>query len=212
MKTRRFLALFMAIAMVFAMCAYASADSGKTETKEETTAAESAETEETGEKEAEATDDITKWVVEAYTQGNDFQPLYDAIAKSIYTEYIEPNGITSEEFKWPDSISQAWLYLANIANDYSSYPDTDIEVLKTENMTFFLEEYSAAEDSLIIPTTEDELKLMNAVLDGMIIWYEENYEPNERSEFVTAYHELPAVDKIIPGSISFSDIEAAAEK
>lgn len=153
MKTRRFLAIIMAIVMVFAMCSCASADSGKTETKEETTAPESAENESVKEEaaetpevtETEEVEEIAEEDVEKTTSDDkenilgltesEMQELYTVIEENLQKDYLDVNNIKVEDFSIPTD-DESWKYLSNYCTVVLFNPEiSSEEAVKESNST-----------------------------------------------------------------------------
>lgn len=116
------------------------------------------------------------------------QKSYDSIGESVKTEYLEPKGITAEEFEWPGYPQEisAWLYLQFIFQNYIS----NGEMFDTTGL-----------NESDVPSN-DNMKLMNAMLDGVVNWEKspENSEIN--------MHELPNIlqqpqlHEIIPSNVN----------
>lgn len=83
----------------------------------------------------------------------EMQQLYDCVKESVLTGYIEPNGISPEEFSWPELDDHSWNYLAIMYLNYIDFGtkyDTTNYVLEKPN------------DLLC--------QLINSVFDGMTEW------------------------------------------
>lgn len=118
------------------------------------------------------------------------QELYACIKESVRSKYLEPNGISPEEFVWPKEVEGnvanqeelAWYYLVHMFNSY---------VLEGK-----LYDYS---DFPYDMPSESNRQLMDAVYDGIITWHE---LPGNTSICLV---KLPVrFDQTIPANVDFS--------
>lgn len=87
------------------------------------------------------------------------QQLYSCVKESVLTGYIEPNGISPEDFEWPKSDREtkigAWAYLVTM---YTNYLNSEIKYDDT-NFAFQMPD-------------ESMCQLMKSVFDGIVEWEE----------------------------------------
>lgn len=173
MKTRRFLAIIMAIVMVFAMCSCASADSGKTETKEETTAPESAENESVKEEAAETPEVAETEEVEETAQeevaddeenelgltGSEMKEIYTAIEENLQKEYLDVNNIKIEDFSIPDD-EESWEFFFSYISSKPFQSNSDEEYRDNVASEFTL--------------SEENVCIMAIVSNAFYKYFEEN--------------------------------------
>lgn len=85
------------------------------------------------------------------------QQLYSCVKESVLTGYIEPNGISPEEFEWPNSDddmgSRSWAYLDTM---YGNYLNSKIK-------------YDDSYFNFQMPD-ESMCQLMKSVFDRMVEW------------------------------------------
>lgn len=199
MKAKRILALFMAITMVFAACSCASTNSGKTETKEKTTAAESTETKSVKEEAAE-TSEVTEETEEETNKEAMYDSLYDSIEESVLA-YFKENNIDAENFSWP-------VYEENTSEELYTYSYSDEDNSWTYFETILVtylssgKMYDTADSGIPLPENENNIKLMNSILDGIVNWSKlpENSSatPGDISSYLYPYYEK------IPSNIDLS--------
>lgn len=148
MRGKKFLAIFMAVMMIFVMCSCAAADSGESDKKEPvSTSAEETEKETSKEETAETSavaEETEKGTQEEIADDEEnvlgltdsqMDEIYALVAKDILEQYIEPNSISIDEFKWPDTTTdeglQQWdyeyMYLSQLLLEYDSILDITVE-------------------------------------------------------------------------------------
>lgn len=124
---------------------------------------------------------------EAYTE-EQMEELYGSIKAAVQEDYLEPNGIPPEGFQWPayEVLSNgvirdeghAWSYFNNIALNYSLYGT----LYDTKNFMYDLPK-------------EPVRQLMDAVLKGMVNWFQDQGEgqafQNVRDAIFPEYEKLP---------------------
>ncbi len=123
----------------------------------------------------------------AYT-GEQMQELYDSIKNAVQEDYLEPNGILPEGFQWPSyevlsngvirDEGHAWSYFNNIALNYSLRGT----LYDTRDFMYDLPE-------------EPVRQLMDAVLKGMVNWFQKQEEGQDfqsvRDAVFPEYEKLP---------------------
>ena len=145
MRGKKFLAIFMAVMMIFVMCSCASADSGESDKKEPvSTSAEETE-KETSKEAAAETSEAAEETAEEKTQeevaddeenelgltGSEMKEIYAEIEKALQEEYLDVNGIKVEDFSIPeDSIN--WEYFAKYC--IIVYEEPDISEDRLQNL------------------------------------------------------------------------------
>lgn len=169
MKTRRFLAIIMAIVMVFAMCSCASAEPEKKDepaTKVETEkddadavakvesekddAEEAAETEETeeAEKPVDVSDDEEN---DLGLTGSEMKEIYAAIEEDLQKEYLDVNNIKVEDFSIPTD-DESWDYFVNSCTEIVVVHDFDVSKEEVQNRI-----------SQMVPLSEENQKIMTII-------------------------------------------------
>lgn len=145
MRGKKFLAIFMAVMMIFVMCSCAAADSGESDKKEPvSTSAEETE-KETSKEETAETSAVAEETAEEKTQeevaddeenelgltGSEMKEIYAEIEKALQEEYLDVNGIKVEDFSIPeDSIN--WEYFAKYC--IIVYEEPDISEDRLQNL------------------------------------------------------------------------------
>ena len=134
-------------------------------------------------------DDVLAFLQEI--RGNIFtdEQLYDIygnIGEIVKNEYLDPNGIDHNAFKWPDSKDEdnAWVYLEYIITKYKTSG-------KLYNHEGFTDE---------LPSEQNQ-QLMNSVLDGIISCN----KLNEEFTVENIDQALLPIREKIPANVNFSD-------
>ena len=84
--------------------------------------------------------------------------IYLSIQETVKSKYLDQNGIDPKVFAWPGASDNAWLYLDCILGAYGSRGELyNTEGINVANMP-----------------SEQNQQLMNAVLDGIIVWLQLN--------------------------------------
>ena len=117
MKTKKAIAIIMAIIMVFSMCSCAG-NSGKPEEKEPASTSAEETTKETSEEVAktttkgtseEASDDKEN---ELGLTDSEMKGIYEEIEKALQEEYLDVNNIKVEDFAIPTD-DESWEYFSS---------------------------------------------------------------------------------------------------
>lgn len=82
----------------------------------------------------------------------DLQEIYASIKESVESEYIEPNGIDSDDFSLPESV-EAWSYLGTLSESYYMELFTGVEMDTS---------------SIGNLPSSPEKEIMDSIFDGML--------------------------------------------
>lgn len=153
MKGKKFLAVIMAVMMIFAMCSCAAEDSDEPDKKEPaSTSSEKTEKETATEKAAEKTEEGSQEEAaddeenELGLTGREMEEIYAEIEKALQEEYLDVNGIKVEDFSIPTD-DESWDYFWY----YISYKPTQL-VSDEEYFSSVSSQFSLSEDNLDIMT------------------------------------------------------------
>ncbi|WP_418463450.1 hypothetical protein [Frisingicoccus sp.] len=127
MKTKKAIAIIMAIIMVFSMCSCAG-NSGKPEEKEPASTSAEETTKETSEEVAktttkgtseEASDDKEN---ELGLTDSEMKGIYEEIEKALQEEYLDVNNIKVEDFAIPTD-DESWEYFSSYCSSRNFHVD-----------------------------------------------------------------------------------------
>ena len=194
-------------ALIFSLAACSSSTSGTDTTgaiSEEATEDDTSDSENVEKDEAAEEEDRGEAVVEEETNGYGFtqsqmDSLYECIGEAVKTEYLEPNGIAPESFKWPEyekydngfySEDYAWSYFSSIFTSYCY----DGSVYNTDGYGFDM-------------PSEANQQLMNSVLDGIIAWSElpSSKDANGNIYFSDVADSISPSYEVIPANVKFTE-------
>lgn len=170
MKSKRFLSIILVFVMVFAMAVTACGKKEEAAEKEEPKQEEASDAdgaEVADEDDAEMADDTEDAAAQVDTTkekltDEDIEALKASIAETVTKEYLEPNNIAVEDFKWPASESSAWSYLGEMIGAYEAQ-----HFLGFEGEWEYTDVAEGADKEIV-----------ETVLKGFTTWYEESKVSN----------------------------------
>ena len=111
--------------------------------------------------------------------------IYLSIQETVKSKYLDQNGIDPKVFAWPGASDNAWLYLDCILGAYGSRGELyNTEGINVANMP-----------------SEQNQQLMNAVLDGIIVWL----QLNENFGVGDILIDLDPMEETISANVDFTD-------
>lgn len=176
MTGKRFFAACMALMMIFVMCSCAASGSNESEKKEpvstsaeEISKAESAETPAAAEETASSKEVSNNAENVAGLTDSQMDEIYALIAKDVLEQYMEPNSISIDEFKWPDAATDEgfdqwdyeYIYLTQLLLEYDSILDITVQQTlsgKEALRDLMRSTYDLSETDLMDITAESLLK------------------------------------------------------
>lgn len=200
MKGKKFLAVIMAVMMIFSICSCATADSGESDKKETVSTssvetskeeeAEATETEETGEMAEETASDEEKNGL-GLTE-SEMQEIYVAIEEILQKEYLDVNNIKVEDFSIPtDDESWNFFYEHFTGRLYQPSKETEEDIKSTTvDMT-------------------DQQSIMYIISYAFFNYLEENDKEYIVFHFQVDDSELTLSKELITSNV-FADTETAA--
>ena len=198
---KKWIALIMVLSLIFAMTAVgcssssdadSSSDASTTETEapEDTEDVSSEEEEAVDETEEETVDTSEEETPEDETSSSDvtsdeeLQGVCDSIRESIIDNYLTPNNLSTEDFRWP-SDEVAWLYL-------------DDKVLNRITGIFDEDEISPIDELSLA-----DIEIIDATYTGIINWFEANTDGTSSELSHIVFGVLGPPRTVIPANVTF---------
>lgn len=125
----------------------------------------------------------------------DLQELYTFIAKSVESEYLEPNGIAAADFSWPAADSAVWgdysdRSLMLVGYDAATMSEFGAEKFLQDGMAMYDGQY---------PSPDKEI--LDAVMVGIFDWMETKGNYDEEY-FANVFGRLIPMENVIPANVT----------